>query len=240
MISKSPVKYAFIPTGYTDTLEFDIRNTPPGQEATSIFNTFYLKFLRTHLRVTSDKWRPINYLFWVTQPFYKFTTALSKSEDLKIHTVFSFHNRLFDHLENRIRQLQRKKIDQLKGSSGTTTRLLALRVSDNKEDFAAQHKQSLQDRVKRYEKGTYSSLFRAGDIQSAKPTIKIDLLLTHDSRSAVPVSELTQYFKSVLAALARLTLSVPTIDAGVGRLFNPARGICHSRRGSIHRPLFRF
>jgi hypothetical protein len=75
-----------------------------------IFDTFCSECHHTHLRVTSDEWRQIDYLICITQPFYKFTTALSKTKDVTIHTVFSIYNRLFDYLENRIRQLQQKRI----------------------------------------------------------------------------------------------------------------------------------
>lgn len=37
----------------------------------------------------------------------------------------------------------------------------------------------------------------------------------------------------MLAALARDTLSVPATGAGVERLFNSARDLCHYRRGSL-------
>ncbi|OKO97902.1 hypothetical protein PENSUB_9828 [Penicillium subrubescens] len=196
-----------------------------------IFDTFCSEFHHTHLRVTSDKWRQIDYLICITQPFYKFTTALSKTKDVTIHTVFSIYNRLFDHLENRIRQLQRKKIGwkqqmlkalrsaesklrdyytitDLEGLSDiySTGTILAPQYKleffqtpdwqDNKKDFAARYKQSLEDRVKHYEDSVYSSLSRAGGIQSAKPTSEIDLLLARDSRPTAPVSELTQYLKS--------------------------------------------
>ena len=38
----------------------------------------------------------------------------------------------------------------------------------------------------------------------------------------------------VLASLARDILSIPATGAGVERLFNSARDICHYRRGSLH------
>ncbi|KAJ5152417.1 hypothetical protein N7492_009697 [Penicillium capsulatum] len=53
--------------------------------------------------------RQIEYLLWITQPFFKFTTGLSKTTDATIHIVFDIYNQLFEHLENSTRQLQRKK-----------------------------------------------------------------------------------------------------------------------------------
>lgn len=57
-----------------------------------------------------EEWRQIEYLLWITQPFFKFTTALSETKDVTIHLIFSIYNKLFDHLEKSIRQLQRKKV----------------------------------------------------------------------------------------------------------------------------------
>lgn len=34
-----------------------------------------------------EEWRPIEYLLWITQPFFKFTTALSQTKDVTIHTL---------------------------------------------------------------------------------------------------------------------------------------------------------
>lgn len=46
-----------------------------------------------------EEWRQIEYLLWITQPFFKFTTALSKTKDVTIHSVFGIYNKLFEHLE---------------------------------------------------------------------------------------------------------------------------------------------
>lgn len=43
-----------------------------------------------------------------------------------------------------------------------------------------------------------------------------------------------QYTFPVLSALARDILSVPATGAGVERLFNSARDICHYQRGSLN------
>ena len=54
--------------------------------------------------------RQIEYLLWITQPFFKFMTALSKTKDVTVHRVFGIYNRLFDHLDKSIHQLRPKKI----------------------------------------------------------------------------------------------------------------------------------
>jgi hypothetical protein len=76
----------------------------------SAFDEFCLHFDRLDLKLNHEEWRQIDYLLWITQPFFKFTTALSKTKDVTIHSVFSIYNKLFDHLEASIWQLQRKKV----------------------------------------------------------------------------------------------------------------------------------
>ncbi|EYE89960.1 uncharacterized protein EURHEDRAFT_435899, partial [Aspergillus ruber CBS 135680] len=48
-----------------------------------------------------------------------------------------------------------------------------------------------------------------------------------------PDDELSLYLDSALASLARDILSIPATGAGVERLFNSARDVCHYRRGSL-------
>jgi len=74
------------------------------------FDWFCLEYAHTRLQITSDEWRQVDYLLCITQPFFQFTTTLSKTKDVTIHTVFSIYNCLFDYLERSIRQLKRKKI----------------------------------------------------------------------------------------------------------------------------------
>ena len=62
------------------------------------------------LTLSEDEWRQIEYLLWITQPFFKFTTVLCKSKDTTIHIVFEIYNNLFEYLEKSTRQLQRKKV----------------------------------------------------------------------------------------------------------------------------------
>jgi hypothetical protein len=76
----------------------------------SVFDEFCSHYDRLDLKLNQEEWRQIEYLLWITQPFFKFTTALSKTKDVTIHSVFSIYNKLFNHLEASIRQLQRKKV----------------------------------------------------------------------------------------------------------------------------------
>jgi hypothetical protein len=61
------------------------------------------------LVLTEDEWKQIDYLLSITQPFFNFTSVLSKTKDVTIHIVFSIYNQLFDHLEKSIARLRRKK-----------------------------------------------------------------------------------------------------------------------------------
>ncbi|KAJ5120790.1 uncharacterized protein N7515_010178 [Penicillium bovifimosum] len=57
-----------------------------------------------------DQWRQIDYLLYLTKPFFDFTLALSKSREVTSHLVFLIYNRLFEHLEKSITQLRRKRV----------------------------------------------------------------------------------------------------------------------------------
>lgn len=76
----------------------------------STFNRFCSEYRLTDLMLCHEEWRQIGYLLWITQPFFKFTTALSKTKDVTIHLVFKIYNNLFEHLDGSIAQLQRKKL----------------------------------------------------------------------------------------------------------------------------------
>lgn len=76
----------------------------------STFNEFCSEYRLRDLTLDQEEWRQIEYLLWITQPFFKFTTALSKTTDATIHIIFDIYNQLFEHLEKSTRQLQRKKV----------------------------------------------------------------------------------------------------------------------------------
>jgi hypothetical protein len=74
------------------------------------FDQFCSQNGHDHLILDQEEWRQVEYLLWITQPFFKFTTALCQTKDVTIHAIFSIYNKLFDHLEVSIQQLQRKKV----------------------------------------------------------------------------------------------------------------------------------
>lgn len=76
----------------------------------STFDEFCEHYGQEQFALRAEEWRQIEYLLWITQPFFKFTSLLSQTKDVIIHLVFSIYNKLFDHLEKSIGQLQRKKV----------------------------------------------------------------------------------------------------------------------------------
>jgi hypothetical protein len=76
----------------------------------SVFNKYCIEHDQPQFKLNTEEWRQIDYLLHITQPFYKWTTGLSKIKDVTIHNVFRVYNKLFDHLETSIRQLERKKV----------------------------------------------------------------------------------------------------------------------------------
>ena len=75
-----------------------------------VFNPFCTHYDREDLALNPEEWRQIEYLLWITEPFFGFTTALSKTNDVTVHLIFGIYNKLFDHLERSIQQLCRKKV----------------------------------------------------------------------------------------------------------------------------------
>ena len=76
----------------------------------SIFGPFCAEYDRTDLMLDAKEWRQVDYLLWITQPFFEFTTELSKTKDATTHHVFKIYNLLFEHLEESISQLAKKRV----------------------------------------------------------------------------------------------------------------------------------
>lgn len=75
----------------------------------SIFKPFCDEYERADMVLNNDEWRQVDYLLFLTQPFFDFTVELSKTRDATTHHVFLIYNKLFEHLEQSITQLTRKK-----------------------------------------------------------------------------------------------------------------------------------
>jgi hypothetical protein len=77
---------------------------------TSTFDQYCVEHSQPQFKLNSEEWRQIDYLLQITQPFYKWTTGLSKIKDVTIYNVFKVYNVLFDHFEKSIYQLRRKRV----------------------------------------------------------------------------------------------------------------------------------
>jgi hypothetical protein len=76
----------------------------------SFFALFCAEYDRTDLVLDDEEWRQVDYLLWVTQPFFEFTTELSKTKDVTAHHIYKIYNLLFEHLEESISQLAKKRV----------------------------------------------------------------------------------------------------------------------------------
>lgn len=65
----------------------------------STFDEFCSQYDQDHFALNQEEWRQIEYFLWITQPFFKFTTLLSKTKDVSVHLIFSIYNKLFAHLQ---------------------------------------------------------------------------------------------------------------------------------------------
>ncbi|KAJ5814468.1 uncharacterized protein N7503_001218 [Penicillium pulvis] len=246
----------------------------------------YYKLFWGKMRIRSDEWRQITYLLHITKPFFMFTTALCKTKDITIYSVFNVYNALFQHIESSITKLQQKKllwkqdmlealqvaesklreyysqtIDPALGSIYAHGTILTPQYKlqffqseeweDETVDYTEVYRSSLQDLIRSYQQDDpisspqarrYTAIELA--VQSMMPS-KASILPTQadelgDYLQAGPINEepcnfwrnnQTKY--PTLARIARDLFSIPATGAGVERLFNTARDICHYRRGRL-------
>lgn len=76
----------------------------------SIINQYCTTHQYVQFKLDQDEWRQIEYLLLITKPFFDYTTILSKTKDVTIHSVFSIYNGLFSHLDASEKQLKRKGV----------------------------------------------------------------------------------------------------------------------------------
>jgi hypothetical protein len=75
----------------------------------SIFAPFCAEYDCEEMLLQDEEWRQVDYLLCITEPFFNYTTQLSKTRDVTAHYVFKIYNKLFEHLEQSMKQLQRKR-----------------------------------------------------------------------------------------------------------------------------------
>jgi hypothetical protein len=71
-----------------------------------VFAPFCADYNCEEMLLSIEEWRQVDYLLCITEPFFLYTTELSKTRDVTSHLVFKIYNVLFDHLEKSISQLQ--------------------------------------------------------------------------------------------------------------------------------------
>jgi hypothetical protein len=74
------------------------------------FNPFCEEYNCLELSLDDAEWRQVDYLLCLTEPFFYYTTALSKTRDITTHLVFKIYNALFEHLEISMTQLKWKRV----------------------------------------------------------------------------------------------------------------------------------
>lgn len=75
----------------------------------NIFTLFCAEHGCEEMLLQDEEWRQVDYLLCITEPFFDYTTQLSKTRDVTAHYVFKIYNKLFEHLERSMKQLQRKR-----------------------------------------------------------------------------------------------------------------------------------
>ncbi|KAA8646752.1 uncharacterized protein ATNIH1004_005427 [Aspergillus tanneri] len=73
-----------------------------------IFTRFCADYDCEEMLLNNKEWRQIDYLLYITEPFFLYTTELLKTREVTIHLVFKIYNALFEHLEKSMKQLRRK------------------------------------------------------------------------------------------------------------------------------------
>ena len=73
------------------------------------FNLYCDHIERSEFKLSKAEWRQIDYLLFITKPFYRFTTVLSQTKDITVHNVFRVYNALFEHFEKSIERAHTKK-----------------------------------------------------------------------------------------------------------------------------------
>ena len=76
----------------------------------SVFGPFCEEYARLDLLPDTEEWRQIDYLLYITEPFFDYTLQLSKTRDITAHYTFKIYNRLFEHLKQSMKQLRRKRV----------------------------------------------------------------------------------------------------------------------------------
>ena len=64
-----------------------------------IFAPFCAEYDCEEMLLYEEEWRQVDYLLCITEPFFDYTTQLSKTRDVTAYYVFKIYNKLFEYLE---------------------------------------------------------------------------------------------------------------------------------------------
>ncbi|KAJ5740168.1 hypothetical protein N7493_000040 [Penicillium malachiteum] len=241
----------------------------------AFFQPFCLEYGCEEMLLTPEEWRQIDYLLYLTEPFFEYTTELSKTQDVTIHLVFKLYNALFLHLEKSIEQLRQKQVpwkrhmlqcleasrlkldeyyaqtDSIPGHIFAVGTMLApdnrfqfFQSDDWDKSWRLKYRSAFQTALSPYQEHLGHLSTTTSGTGTSLPTSKLSSKLNNMLRKNKPKAagdEMTQYLdgestKDVSLQslpLHRIFFSIPATGAGVERLFNTARDICHYRRGRI-------
>jgi ribosomal protein S15P/S13E len=76
----------------------------------SIIDQYCTTHQYVQFKLDQEEWRQIEYLLLITKPFFDYTTILSKTNDVTVHSIFSIYNELFNHIDASEKQLKRKAV----------------------------------------------------------------------------------------------------------------------------------
>ncbi|KAF7137017.1 hypothetical protein CNMCM5793_006821 [Aspergillus hiratsukae] len=204
----------------------------------AIFTPFCVEYDREDLLLNNEEWRQVDYLLCITEPFFDYTTQLSKTRDITAHYVFKIYNKLFEHLEQSMKQLRRKRIPWKKHM------LDALEAGRLKLDEYYSQTDNVRGgailianpfkKLSLHTKIVFLILKSLGSQMAVRPSSKLDKMLNGGKKQPkAAADEMTQYLDSdtidigplafwrenqgrfpAIAALARDVLSVPATSAG--------------------------
>ncbi|KAG0154709.1 hypothetical protein PDIDSM_277 [Penicillium digitatum] len=223
---------------------------------------FYDQYCTDHqylyFKLDQEEWRQVEYLLLLTKPFFDFTLMLSKTKDITAHNIYSIYNKLFSHLDAAEAKLKNKGVIwkkrmlwalQTAKKKLSNNNLLSIKEApvlsstdwQGDIDYANRYQEVLSREFDRYRKMLTHDTNDPAVLETSGVAIDENDDCDLDAACASqnqPLEELTKPDDDEIARylaprIARDILSIPASGAGVERLFNCARDICHYRRGQL-------
>ncbi|GFF54131.1 hypothetical protein IFM58399_09749 [Aspergillus lentulus] len=182
-----------------------------------IFDQFCSQNGHDHLMLDQEEWRQIEYLLWITQTFFKFTTALSQTKDVTIH--LQRKKVAWKKLMLSALHAAKEKLSIYYGETykvhGDLFAIGTILAPQNKLQFFSNKDwgPELRDQYRKSFE-TYAGLYkeRLSATQGSPrvsslgvQTSKIDALFAPDFNQSVSTNETTQYLESETAPIAPRT-----------------------------------